>query len=136
MTLNLSIAKAFYRAGFIESWGRGIEKICNACTDHGVPLPEYTVHPEDILLLLKGLDQAPLSVTSGVTDKVTDEVTDGESAVLELLLKDGRLTMPKLADMLFVSRKTIATRIKRLKEKGLLEREGSDRAGRWIVKER
>ena len=29
-------------AGFIESWGRGIEKICTACQEDGIPLPEYT----------------------------------------------------------------------------------------------
>ena len=140
--INPQIAKAFYRAGFIESWGRGIKKICDACVAHGIPLPEYSVHPEDILMTLTGLevpvninggkekDQSPLSVTP----EVTDEVTIGEISVLELLRKDGCLTMPKLADMLSVSRKTIAVRIKGLKEKGLLEREGSDRAGRWIVK--
>ncbi len=28
---NPDIAGVFYRAGYIERWGRGIEKICNAC---------------------------------------------------------------------------------------------------------
>ena len=28
---NPNIAHVFYLAGFIESWGRGIEKICSAC---------------------------------------------------------------------------------------------------------
>ena len=28
---NPNIAYVFYLAGFIESWGWGIEKICSAC---------------------------------------------------------------------------------------------------------
>ena len=28
---NPNIANGFFRAGFIETWGRGIEKICEAC---------------------------------------------------------------------------------------------------------
>ena len=40
---NPNIAHVFYLAGFIESWGRGIEKICSACETDGVPQSEYTI---------------------------------------------------------------------------------------------
>jgi ATP-dependent DNA helicase RecG len=43
---NPSIANVFYLAGFIESWGRGIEKICRACEADGIYRPEYTVSPD------------------------------------------------------------------------------------------
>lgn len=38
---NENIANAFYYAGYIETWGRGIQKICNACTDLGAAKPRY-----------------------------------------------------------------------------------------------
>ena len=47
---NPAIANAFYLAGFIESWGRGIEKICQACEEDGSPAPVYTVLPGDIMI--------------------------------------------------------------------------------------
>lgn len=47
---NLNIAHIFYLAGFIESWGRGIEKICSACEKDGVPQPVYTINPGDIMI--------------------------------------------------------------------------------------
>jgi len=53
--INPLIANAFFRSGFIESWGRGIEKICDACVEHGIPLPEYVIHPEDIVMTMHGL---------------------------------------------------------------------------------
>ena len=47
---NPNLAHVFYLAGFIESWGRGIEKICSACRNDGTPLPTYTVNPGDIMI--------------------------------------------------------------------------------------
>ena len=38
---NPDIAGVFYRAGYIERWGRGIEKICDACKDLGAEMPVY-----------------------------------------------------------------------------------------------
>ncbi len=47
---NPNIAHVFYLAGFIESWGRGVEKICSELRADNLPLPEYTVHPGDIMI--------------------------------------------------------------------------------------
>ena len=38
---NPLIANAFFRAGYIESWGRGIETISRECEAHGVDAPSY-----------------------------------------------------------------------------------------------
>lgn len=38
---NPDIANVFFRAGFIESWGRGIEKVLAACKDYGCPKPQW-----------------------------------------------------------------------------------------------
>jgi len=37
----------------IESWGRGIEKIQNACDEWKIPFPAYTVHPNDIMIMFE-----------------------------------------------------------------------------------
>ena len=52
---NPDIARVFYRAGYIESWGRGIERICNACTALGAELPEYQVTGADTMVFFKSL---------------------------------------------------------------------------------
>ena len=41
---NPDIANVFYLAGFIENWGRGVEKICSTLKSENLPMPEYTVH--------------------------------------------------------------------------------------------
>ena len=40
---NPNIANVFYRAGYIENWGRGVEKICDACKELGADLPKYEI---------------------------------------------------------------------------------------------
>ena len=39
---NPDIANAFFRSGYVEAWGRGIEKINELCTQAGLPLPLIT----------------------------------------------------------------------------------------------
>jgi len=38
---NSLLAKVFYFAGFIESWGRGTIKIVENCLKHGLPEPDF-----------------------------------------------------------------------------------------------
>lgn len=122
---NPNIAYVFYLAGFIESWGRGIEKICSACEKDGVPQPEYTINPGDIMIKFTAPeDRVIRSVTGRVTEKVTDKVTD---TLDETSLKILNL----LAENLSLSRKTVSLRLKMLKGAGLIERIGSDRKGYW-----
>ena len=74
---NPDIANTFFRAGFIESWGRGIEKICNACSQYSVPLPQYEVNPSDIMINFTAPDDRVISsVTNSVTEKVKEKVKD------------------------------------------------------------
>ena len=60
---NPNIAYVFYLAGFIESWGRGVEKICNALRAENLPMPEYTVNPGDIMIKFTGPEDRIIRVT-------------------------------------------------------------------------
>lgn len=135
---NPNIAYVLYLAGFIESWGRGVEKICNALKAESLPMPEYTVNPGDIMIKFTGPEDRIIRVTDKVTEKVTDQVTDEvserENELLRLLYEDPGYTTVQLAGKMSVTRKTIGVYIKSLKEKGLIERIGSDRKGYWKIK--
>ena len=138
---NPSIANVYYLAGFIESWGRGIEKICQACDEDGSPRPEYTINPGDIMIKFTASEDRVIRiggsqrVTEKVTTKVTVKVTDKEDEVLNLIREDPGYSMDEIAKKLSVSRKTVAARIKSLKEKGILERIGATKNGHWQIHE-
>lgn len=131
---NPDIAHIFYLAGFIESWGRGIEKICDSLKADNLPLPEYTVHPGDIMIKFTGPEDRIVRVNNKVNDRVNVHVNDRESALLNYLAQDPGYTVTQLAEMMNVSRKTIAGYLKALKEKGAIERIGTTRTGYWKIK--
>ena len=133
---NPAIANVFYLAGFIESWGRGIEKICQACREDGSPLPEYTVNPGDIMIKFTASENRLFrSATHKVVEKVGEKLSETEVVILDLLHEDPAYSYTAIAQKAGVSKKTVFVRIKSLKEKGILERVGSDRKGYWKINE-
>ena len=91
-------------AGLIESWGRGIEKICQACEEDGSPLPEYTIHPGDIMIQFIAAEERIVRTSLDmVTEGVTEKVTEAEQKLLSLLLEDPAYTYAVLAEKLGVS---------------------------------
>lgn len=66
-------------------------------------------------------------------DRVTERVTDAEKALLTLLLEDPVLTYAALAERLGVSCKSVSTKMKSLKAKGIIRRIGSDTKGYWEI---
>lgn len=67
--------------------------------------------------------------------QVTAKVTDKEIDILNLLREDPGYSMIDLSKKLSISRKTIAARIKVLKDKGVLERVGATKNGHWQINE-
>ena len=133
---NPAIANVFYLAGFIESRGRGIEKICQACREDGSPLPEYTVNPGDIMIKFTASENRLFrSATHKVVEKVGEKLSETEVVILDLLHEDPAYSYTAIAQKAGVSKKTVFVRIKSLKEKGILERVGSDRKGYWKINE-
>jgi ATP-dependent DNA helicase RecG len=55
---NPLIANTFFRAGYIEAWGRGIEKIKESCMENGNDMAEYRVRPSEVMVVFYGLQDA------------------------------------------------------------------------------
>ena len=108
---NPNIAYVFYLAGFIESWGRGVEKICTALRAENLPMPEYTVNPGDIMIKFTGPEDRIIRVTDRLSDqlseKLSDKLSDKEKLTLELLVEDPGYTSPQIADKMGVSRVSV-----------------------------
>lgn len=52
---NPLIANTFFRAGYIEAWGRGIQKIRESCKENGNKMAEYQVNSSEIMVVFYGL---------------------------------------------------------------------------------
>jgi ATP-dependent DNA helicase RecG len=126
---NPLLATAFFRSGMIEAWGRGIERINSALRDEGKADIEYDYNGSDMVAIFN------TSVQTDCTDNCTDKaaLNDTEKAVLNLIRKNPNVTTTEIAAELKVVRRTVSNAIKRLKELGIVKREGSDRAGFWAI---
>lgn len=130
---NPCIANAFFRAGYVESWGRGIQKICESCDIYGTAPPEYIVHSEDIMLKLTALP-----VTNSLNSKIpkyqSDTLDDTlESQIIEILKMKPATNQAAMADLLNVSVPSIKRIMKKMTDKGIIERKGGKRFGYWDI---
>jgi ATP-dependent DNA helicase RecG len=122
---NPNIANTFFRAGYIEAWGRGIEKMCQSCTDHGLPLPEYTLHPQDMMVCFRTKEN------DGINDGI--KLGPSEKAVLQFIKEDAGITAAGVAEKLHVKVRQAERILSSLKEKNVLTRSGSRKNGIWQV---
>jgi len=122
---NRQVADIFFKAGYIEAWGRGIEKIYDGFLKAGKPKPVF----EDLaggmqLTMYKGK-------ADNVADNVVENVVDNEGAILVLLMKKNNSSARELSDYLNISTRTVQRALKSLIEKGLIKRIGPAKGGHW-----
>ena len=101
---NPLLANAFFRAGYIEAWGRGIEKIRRECREHDIEPPIYdfgmsglmlTFHANPAHLPAEARAETPETtpqkpqgtgqVTGQVAGQVTGQVSPEEGRLLSAL---------------------------------------------------
>ena len=63
---NPLVAHAFFRAGLIEAWGRGIHQIRERCTEAGNPTPLWAREPGGVLRLRFPFSEAYLAADSAI----------------------------------------------------------------------
>lgn len=130
---NPKIANAFFRAGYVEAWGRGIENMCKLCADNAVKT-EYTVHPCDVMLEFSIPElEVPERRPEWVTERVTEKVTENQSIIIREIGKDPFVTAVRLAEVLGISLRKTKENIRKLQKKGFIRRIGPDKGGYWEI---
>ncbi len=131
---NPSIANVFYRAGYIEAWGRGIQKICEACRELGTADPEYTVSGDDLTVkftALKSAKGSKFKIPKYQADTLSDTL---DKKILALLEEKPAITQNEMALYFGTSVPSIKRAMKKLLESGQIVRKGGRRYGHWEIK--
>ena len=138
---NPLLANAFFRAGYIESWGRGIEKIQRECREHGIAPPVYDFGMSGLMLSFHanpqhlqaalGEEKARHILGEKVGEKVGESLSDNQRQILALLAANPRMAAREVAERIGISSRKVEQNIARLKELGLLERIGPAKGGYW-----
>ena len=160
---NPDIANAFFRAGEIEAWGRGIRLIFEACQAAGSPDPTFAYQGSDMRLEFRYPETMVAEMDVGTTPKTTQETTPkipettqeetgttqeglGEraetpvktpvktpDAIVTLLRADPDLTLAEVAREIGKSLRAVERATAKLTAAGRLRRVGSRKEGHWEV---
>ena len=119
---NKLIADIFYKAGFIESWGRGTQRIIDNCVAEGLSALMYEYKMGFLYLTF--------------SHERVNELTDIERAVYRLVANKPSVTQLELAAELQLTVQYIRKIMKALKDKNYIERVGADKNGYWKIIEK
>ena len=133
---NPNVANAFFRAGEIEAWGRGIQRIYDACREAGTPPPKIQYEPGDLWIEFPfspaylAVVTSPVPRGDGLGDGLGD---DAQSRLFRIIRARPTSSITELARQLKISTTAVEKTIKRLKAKGVLKRVGPAKGGHWEV---
>jgi len=132
---NPDIANAFFRAGEIEAWGRGIQRVLDACRDAGTPKPRIWVEPGDLWVEFPFSAAYLDSLTTGGTAPEAREKTREKTRekVLFLIGEHPSITTAALANQIGITAKGIEWQLGKLKAEGRIRRVGPAKGGHWEV---
>lgn len=132
---NRNIADIFFKAGYIETWGRGIEKIMEGCKTHGLPQPLFEELAGGVQVTFFKNKKTEV-VTTPVTTPATTPATTPEEKVLNCILKNNNISKQEIGNLLGITRDGVSYHIKKLRKKGIIVWIGSPTKGYWeIVKQ-
>ena len=135
---NPDIASVFYRAGFIETWGQGIQKICDECRDLGADIPSYELIGTTLRIRFHALESALIDqpkVPKGQSAKENGTLDDTLALkIIEIVRRNPEITLDQLSLEAGIARRTLTRHMSMLKEAGRIERIGGKRFGYWEVK--
>lgn len=114
---NPDIANTLFRSGYIESWGRGIEKMISFCKEARIPEPNYSFEASDFLVeFRKDIYHQEYLVELGLNERQV-------KAVL-FVKENGKITNSEYQLLNKISSRTAARDLEYLVEIGVLKMKG------------
>jgi ATP-dependent DNA helicase RecG len=120
---NPDIANTFFRSGYIESWGRGMDKMKNQCIAANLPAPTLSAKGHDFWIVFgKEID---LSVFN---------LNDRQLDAIKFFKEKGEIVSSEYAIRYNITVRTATTDIAELVEKGLIVKEGEHKTTRYYFR--
>ena len=137
---NPDIANVFFRAGEIEAWGRGIERIITACKKEGFPEPQFDYDGGGLWTTFYFKEEYTRNATHTSPNKGVFGETDGEIKLTERqqvvyreIKKDTSHTAKSLARQLELSQRTVEREISFLRNNGFIDKSSKENKSNWVV---
>jgi ATP-dependent DNA helicase RecG len=121
---NPLIAGTFFRSGQIEAWGRGIEKIKEACKSWGKSEPIYKIRANEVMICF--------NTEPKYGEKFGENHT--REKILTIMQRTPKVSARAIAEEIGLTIRGVEKAIRNLKDAGLIERVGAAKGGHWEVK--
>jgi len=133
---NPLIAGTFFRSGKIEAWGRGVEKITEACKSWGKPEPFYRIRANEVMIGFNTNVSIAKNIVNNIVDNIVDNVgvNTMQIKVMELMQANPKITAKLIAQTVGIAPRNVQVNIQSLKALGLVERISPAKGGYWKVK--
>ena len=128
---NRNIAEIFYRAGFIESWGRGIDKIISGMEGSGLPMPKFEYDCGGIRVTFYRNTRVPQDVSQDVPQDVPQELSEIQRLIFNSIRANPKISRAEIAKRCGVSTKTIGRHLADMKQ--YVHFVGSGYSGHWEI---
>ena len=122
---NPDIANVFFRAGEIEAWGRGVERIIMACKN--------AVYPEQNFKYDGGGLWTIFTFKYQKNDQKNDQILQQEIVIINLIKTNPYISRKELATQLKIHDSSIKRRLATLQEKDIIRRVGPAKGGFWEI---
>lgn len=131
---NRAIAYAFAYMKIIEKWGSGIPRILRECSEYGLPEPEFIDFDGDFRVnMYRQLPEKDWSHTDDTKHDANDTISKNDTKILSLVRENPSITQAEMKEKLQVSIVTVKRLMADLQKRGVIERQGSNRKGKWII---
>ena len=121
---------------FLESWGTGVSRMVEACKAVGLPEPEYGTDGGFVWITFKRPNSVikQVEATSITKNEPTNELLSvRQKDIIAAIRLKPSITREELADITKISLATIKREITTLRNKGYINRDGSNKNGLWIL---
>ena len=123
---NKTVAEIFFKAGFIEAWGRGISKIIKGFKLAKLPVPDFESKMGGIVVTV----YRKMRGNEGLNEKLNK----GLNSILVVIERNPGIQAKDISDKLNRPIKTVERQISELKKMNLIERRGSKKTGGYYAK--
>ena len=142
---NHNIANVFYKAGFVESWGRGFKKIAEEFERASLPLPTIEENGGGVMAIIqrKTVDEViaerdgnvgNMSVTN-VGNVSVRKLSGRQRNIISMIEENPFVTAKEMSVTMSVTKRTIERNLSVLQKAGIIRHEGRVNAGVWVILE-
>ena len=141
---NPIIASFFRNIGYADQLGSGVRNLFKYSKFYSGKDPEFI--EGDIFRIIVPLNegnrekiatqstQSATQSTQSATQSTQSKGMESAAAIVNLIQQEPFLSQKQMAEKLSLNQNTLKYYMKKMREKGIIERTGSSRKGKWIVK--